>query len=279
MVPLNRTTSLLRSALRNVFSRSRVERDLDTDVHAYADLLTDEKVRAGMSRDDARRAALVELGGIERVKDEVREIRSGALLETTARDIRYAVRTLARSPGFTIVAITALALGIGATTAIFSVVNGVLLRPLPYRDPERLVVVLHEGRNPVAPANYLDWKRQNSVFSTMGAAQFWSGNVTGESTERVQGLEVTSDVLAMTGIRPLLGRVFRPEDDAPSGDRPIVLSWGYWQRRFAGTRRRARQVADRGWRVVYGRRRDASRLRLSNVLGHGRPNVDAARVR
>ena len=234
MSPFSQTPSRLRSALRNLFTRPRIEHELDADVRAYVELLTDEKVRAGMNRNDARRAALVELGGIERVKDEVREVRSGALLETTARDIRYAIRTLVRRPGFTVVAVIALALGIGATSAIFSVVNGVLLRPLPYRDPNRLVVILHEGRNPVAPANYLDWKRQSSLFSSFGAAEYWSGTVTGDVPESVHGLKVTSEVLAMTGVSPLIGRSFRADDDVPTGDRPIILSWGYWQRRFAG---------------------------------------------
>jgi predicted permease len=230
MSPLAR----IRAFWRNLFSKSRVEYDLDEHVRSYADLLTAEKINAGMSPADARRAALVELGGIEHVKDEVRDVRSGALLDTTAQDLRYAARTLIRRPGFAIVAVTALALGIGATTAIFSVVNAVLLRPLPYADPDRLVVLLHDARNPVAPANYLDWKRQNTVFASVGAAEHWAGNVSGDVPERVQGLRVTSDVLAMTGIRPLMGRLLRPEDDAPSGERPIVLSWGYWQRRFAG---------------------------------------------
>ena len=161
MATITQMLSLARSALRNLISRSRVDRDLDENVRAYADLLAAEKVRAGMAPDAARRAALVEVGGIERVKDEVREVRSGAMLDTTARDVRYAVRTLVRRPAFTVVAVTALALGIGATTAIFSVVNGVLLRPLPYRDPGELVTLLLDGRNPVAPANYLDWKRQS----------------------------------------------------------------------------------------------------------------------
>ena len=230
----NGSFARLRSLWRNVFSKSRVEHDLDETVRSYADLLTAEKISAGMPPAEARRAALVELGGIEHVKDEVRDVRSGAVLDTTAQDLRYAARTLIRRPGFTIVAVTALALGIGATTAIFSVVNGVLLRPLPYADPDRIVVLLHDARNPVSPANYLDWKRQNTVFASVGAAEYWAGNVSGDAPERVQGLRVTSDVLAMTGIRPLMGRLMRPEDDAPSGEQPIVLSWGYWQRRFAG---------------------------------------------
>jgi putative ABC transport system permease protein len=233
MSPLS-TFSRARSLWRNLLGKSRVESDLDEHVRSYADLLTEEKVRAGMSPDQARRAALVELGGIEHVKDEVRDVRSGALLDTTAQDLRYAVRTLVRRPGFAIVAITALALGIGATTAIFSVVNAVLLRPLPYAEPDRLVVLLHDSRNPVSPANYLDWKRQTTVFSAVGAAESWGGNVSGDAPERVHGLRVSSDILSMTGIRPLIGRVFRPEDDQPAGEQPLVLTWGYWQRRFSG---------------------------------------------
>jgi putative ABC transport system permease protein len=225
---------LVRSAIRNLFSTSRVDRDLDESVRGYADLLAAEKMRAGMSPGDARRAAMIEIGGIERVKEEVRDVRSGMLLDTAARDIRYAVRTLLRRPAFTFVAVAALALGIGATTAIFSVVNGVLLRPLPYRDPDALVTILLDGRNPVAPATYLDWKRLASKFSAMGAAENWGGNVSGEVSEHVQGLRVTSDVLTMTGVRPVLGRIFRPDDDLPNADNPIVLSWGYWQRRFGG---------------------------------------------
>ena len=156
------------------------------------------------------------------------------MLETLVRDVRYAVRVLTTHPSFTIVAVAALALGIGATTAIFSVVNGVLLRPLPYADPDRLVVLLHDSHDPVAPANYLDWKRQSTVFSSVGAAEYWAGNVMGDLPERVQGLRVTSDILRMTGVRPILGRLLLQEEEAPSADRPAVLAWGYWQRRFGG---------------------------------------------
>ena len=156
------------------------------------------------------------------------------MFETLARDVRYAVRVLTTHPSFTIVAVAALALGIGATTAIFSVVNGVLLRPLPYADPDRLVVLLHDGHDPVAPANYLDWKRQNTALSSVGAAEHWAGNVMGDVPERVQGLRVTSDILRMTGVRPVLGRLLLPEEEAPSAERAAVLAWAYWQRRFGG---------------------------------------------
>jgi putative ABC transport system permease protein len=225
----------MRSLWRNLFTRRQAERDLDDELRAYAELLAAEKVRAGLSPDDARRSALVELGGLERVKDEVRAVRAGAALETTVQDVRYAVRTLVKRPAFTMVAVTALALGVGATTAIFSVVNGVLLRPLPYRDPDGLVAVLHDTRDPVSPANYLDWKRQATVFSSVGAAEYAAGIVSGEAPERVQGLRVTSDVLAMTGVAPALGRLLLPDDEAAGAGRATVLAWGYWQRRFAGS--------------------------------------------
>ena len=226
----------VRALWRNILTKQHVERELDAEVDAYAALLAEEKQRAGANPDEARRLALVELGGIARVKDDVRDARAGAFLETLVQDIRYAARTLIKRPSFTIVAITALGLGIGATTAIFSVVNGVLLRPLPYADPDRLVTLLHHGQDPVAPANYLDWKRQTTMFSSMGAAEYWSGNVVGDITERVQGLRVTADILQMTGVQPILGRIFVPEDEAASAERPAVLAWGYWQRRFAGSR-------------------------------------------
>ena len=151
------------------------------------------------------------------------------------QDLRYALRQLRKNPGFTAVAVLTLALGIGANTAIFSVVNAVLLRPLPYKDDGRLVVVLHNGRNPVAPGNFADWQKQNHVFESMGAAEMWSPNLTStDNPEKLSGLRITSDILPLLGVQPLLGRVFLPEEQDPGKEQEVVLSYGLWQSHFAG---------------------------------------------
>ncbi len=228
-------TSRLASLWRNLVHKKRSERDLDDEVRAYAAILEDENVARGLPPEEARRQALIAMGGMEQVKEDVRAVRMGALLETVGQDVRYGVRTLARTPGFTTAAVLALALGIGATTAIFSVVDAVLLRPLPYREPARLAVLLHRGRNPVAPANFLDWKRDASSFEAMGAADFWQANLTGVDTpERVQGLHVTANLLPMLGVPPLIGRLFAPDEDAPGREHTVVLGYRLWQRRFGG---------------------------------------------
>ncbi len=153
------------------------------------------------------------------------------------QDLRHGARSLRRSPGFTAVAVIALALGIGANTAVFSVVNAVLLRPLAYRDPGRLVTLLHDGSNPVAVANYLDWRDQSRSFETIAAADYWRPNLTGvDAPEHLYGLKVTQNLLPMLGIEPLLGRVFVPGEDQPGAEHETILSYGLWQRRFNGDR-------------------------------------------
>ena len=134
-------------------------------------------------------------------------------METLLQNLRYTMRALRKSPGFTAVAVITLALGIGANTAIFSVVNAVLLRPLPYKDDSRLVVILNKGRNPVAPANFIDWRSQSQSFSQMGAAEYWTPNLTGtDNPEKLWALHVTPDIFPMLGVQPLLGRMFLPEE-------------------------------------------------------------------
>jgi predicted permease len=156
-------------------------------------------------------------------------------LQHLARDLRYAARGLRRTPVFTAVAVLTVALGIGANTALFTVVNAVLLRPLPYRDPGGLVTVLHTGANPVAPANYADWRDQSHSFEAMAAAEYWSPNLTGsDPPEHLNGLHLTANLLPMLGIPPALGRVFVSGEDREGAEHEVVLSYRLWQRRFAG---------------------------------------------
>jgi predicted permease len=227
--------SRVRSLWRNLTLKEQVEADLHSEVEVYVEELTAEKVRRGMPPEAARRAALIETEGVEQVKEQVRDARTGALLEVTAQDVKYGWRMLRKNPGFTLAAIVALALGIGANTAIFSVVNAVLLRPLPYRNPDQLVVVLHGGNSPVAPANYLDWKKQSQTFQEMGAAEYWSPNLTGgDRPERVWALRLTASLFPVLGVNPLMGRVFGEADETTGRDQVVVISYGTWQRRFGG---------------------------------------------
>src|SRR5262249_30198539 len=157
------------------------------------------------------------------------------LMGSGLEDLRYGARTLYKNSGFTAVAVVTLAVGIGANTAIFSAVNAVLLQPLPYKDPGRLVVVPHGGHNPVAPANFIDWRNQNSVFERMGAAEYWTPNLTGgDSPEKIWALQLSPDILPLLGVEPALGRVFLPEEDNPGRNHEVILSYALWQRRFSG---------------------------------------------
>ncbi|MGA9770145.1 MAG: ABC transporter permease [Blastocatellia bacterium] len=156
-------------------------------------------------------------------------------MESLIQDIRYGFRMLLKNRSFTIIAIFALALGIGANTAIFSVVNAVLLRPLPYHDPARIMTVLHEEAGPVAPANYFDFRNQQTVFESIAAAQYWTANLTGrDRPEQINGLQLTADMFHLLGVSPALGRTFTDGEDQPGNERVLVLSHRLWQRRFGG---------------------------------------------
>ena len=147
--------------------------------------------------------------------------------------IRYAARVLRRNAAFTAMVVLVLALGIGVNTAVFSVVYSVLLKPLPYRDPGRLVVALHEGRFPVSPAVFLDYKAQVHAFERLAAAQAWGGTLAGaDQPEVISGLQVTANLVPMLGIEPLFGRSFTPEEDQPGARRVLLLSYQLWRRRF-----------------------------------------------
>jgi putative ABC transport system permease protein len=151
------------------------------------------------------------------------------------QDLRFGMRSLLRTPGFTLVAVITLALGIGANTAIFSVVNAVLLRPLAYKNPDRLVTILHDSSSPVAVANYYDWRDQSHSFEAMAAADYWGSNLTGsDPPEHLLGLRVTQNLFPMLGVEPMLGRTFVPGEDGKGREHEVVLSYSLWQRRFDG---------------------------------------------
>ncbi len=160
-------------------------------------------------------------------------------MDTLLRDLRYSLRLLVKEPGFTSLAVLTLALGIGATTAVFTVVDSVLLRPLPYKDSDRLVVALHgpEASAPVSPADYFDYKKNSRAFSGLAAAQAWGVTLGGgERPERLDGLKVSANLLDVLGVAPLLGRGFRQGEDQPGQDQVVVLGYSLWQRRFGGDR-------------------------------------------
>jgi putative ABC transport system permease protein len=230
------------SLFRNLFRRRRVETDLDAELRAHLDLLIDENLSAGMSESDARRAARRELGHIDLLKAQVREVRMGAMLEQTLQDVRYGVRMLRRDRGFATVAILTIALGIGANTAIFSIVNGVLLRPLPYRDPSRLAMLLHNNTKENKPQDFLayqtflDLREQNKSFIDLaGITPVWRfGLGTEEGRETLQGYYVSASFFSLLGVEPIQGRSFLPDEDKQGGKPAVILSYRLWQRIFEG---------------------------------------------
>jgi len=233
---------MLRALLRNLLRRRQVEHDLDQEVRTYADMLADEKAHGGMSRQEAERTARIELGGIEQVKEQVRASRSGAWLDQLAADLRYAVRTLRRNPGFAAVTVITLALGIGANTALFSVVNALLLRALPYKDAERLVYVTefwpHEPVVPAPPSpDFTNWRAHARSIEDI-QAYGGGGNVTlttGGEAERIVGTTVTAGLLDMLGVQPALGRNFTLDEDRPGAPPVVILGYRVWQRHFGGS--------------------------------------------
>jgi putative ABC transport system permease protein len=226
--------SRLRSWLNPLLKRNRLESDMDAELRFHIDAYAEDLIRKGVPRVEAARRARIEFGAIESTKEECREATGATLLENFVQDLRYGARSMRRAPGFTIVAIVALALGIGANAAIFSVVNAVLLRPLAYQDSNCLVTILHKGDDPVAVANYIDWRDQNRSFETMGAADYWFTNLTGiDAPERLPALKVTQNLLPMLGVQPILGRLFVEGEDRVGAEHEVILSYNLWQRRFS----------------------------------------------
>jgi len=225
--------------LRALFRAKAVDRELDEELRFHLERQILKYLDSGLTRDQAERRVRMEFGGLAQVKEECRDARGINLLETFLRDLCYGLRTLRQSPGFTSVAMVTLALGIGATTAIFSVVYAVLLRPLPYKDPGALVVLNETtpkvGLVSVSYPNFLDWRAQSHAFTQMAIVHNDEFNLAGiDQPEDVSGCAVSPNFLAMLGVRPLLGRDFDASEEKP-GTRPVVLlSYHLWQSHFGG---------------------------------------------
>ena len=225
---------------RNLFKRTTVEQELSAELAQAFEFLVETKIRDGTSPSEARRLAAIELGGVEQLKEEIRESRAGYNLEGLCRDVRFGLRMLLKTPGFTVVAVATLALSIGANTAIFSLVNGVLLRPLPFPDAQRIIYI--EGKNPAAGISesnisfldFTDWSQQTDLFASTAA--YWTGEAhlgaDGAEPERVPRAGVTTGFFSVLGVQPVLGRTFVPEDDKGWPQSVAIISHGLWKRRF-----------------------------------------------
>jgi predicted permease len=228
-------------ALRSILRRRRMDDELTEELEHHLDRQIDEGLNAGLSRRDAGHAARRALGDIEGAKEQIRDGRSGAWIDQVRRDARFSVRAMMRRPGFTCLAVLTIGLGIGATTAIFSVTDGVLFRPLPFAEADRLVAVwerrpaFNRPRLEAAPLNYVDWTRDAKSFDALTAYFFDSMSLTGSGTpERLPVAAVTPNFMSVLGVRPLAGRAFEFPDGTPGQAATTVLSYGLWQRRFGG---------------------------------------------
>jgi putative ABC transport system permease protein len=233
---------VIRGGVRALLHKQQGERDLDEELRAYVESAAEQKMRTGMSREDAWRAARVEMGSLEGLKEDVREVGGEVTLESFAQDVRYGVRMLRRNPGFTSIAVLALALGIGANTAMFSVIEAVLLRPLPYNDTKELVRVAstweRDGVTATyssSPPDFFDWRDQSRSFASMFAYQIGENALTGRGeAKRVRTVMTTAEMFATLQVRPVLGRGFLAEENRKSANHVVVLSHSLWQAEFGG---------------------------------------------
>ena len=224
-----------------ILRRSREDRELDEELRFHITQETQLRMERGESADAAWRSARRDFGNITLAKEVTRQMWGWTAIERAAQDLRFAVRMLARNAGFTVLALTALALGIGATSAMFTVVNSVLLRPLAFRNPGRLVMVWEvqpsKRTNVVQTQNFLDWRARNRAFENIAALfQIPTNLEIGGEAVQLPGLRVTAGFFEILGTPPLLGRAIRREDDVPGAPSVVVLSYGLWQREFGGRR-------------------------------------------
>jgi putative ABC transport system permease protein len=233
--------SRLRSWMRATLLRSRMESEMDAELRFHMEAHAEDLIRGGVPRQEALRRARLEFGGIDRAKEECREARGANLIETLAQDMRFGARMLRKNPGFAVVAILTLALGVGVNTTIFSLVSAFLLRKPPLSDPDRVMMLRSKNpaqvwaadRYPVSVPDFIDWRTQSTSFAGVAGASFEDLTLSGEAEpERVPGGRVSSEYFSVLGITPVLGRAFTLGEDQPGRQHVAMLSEGLWRRRF-----------------------------------------------
>jgi hypothetical protein len=229
------------SRIRGWFTIRRLDEDFQQELDSHLALLTEENLRRGLVPEQARRAARLRLGGLTQLRETHRELQGLPWLETLIQDVRYALRTLRKNLGFTTVAVLTLALGIGANTAIFSVVEGVMLAPLPFSQPDRLMAIWESHPNAphvwISYPNFRDWQRNARSFQQMVAFAWQGSGLTSPGTpEHVEGMFISAGFFNTLGVRPALGREFSPQEDQHGGAPVVMISHRLWRNRFAGSR-------------------------------------------
>jgi predicted permease len=232
----------IRSWLRAILRRSRLEYDMDTELRFHLEAYAEDLVRSGVSRGEAWRRARLEFGGVEAMKEECREARGANIMENLIQDLRYGLRVLLKNPGFAIICVTTLALGIAVNATMFSMVSAFLLRRPPGRDVERVVVISSVNpapsflpdADPVSAPNYLDWRHANHVFEDVAASDpYRTTNLTGHGeSEAVSSAAVSANYFRVLGVSPELGRTFADGEDQPGRDHVVILKHDLWTRRF-----------------------------------------------
>jgi MacB-like periplasmic core domain len=238
---MSRSVSRAWSRVLGTLGLRRGDGELREELEAHVQLLTDENIRRGMTPEEANRQARIRFGNVSAMQERYKDQRGLPFVELVFQDLRFAFRSFMRSPRFTLPALTALALGIGATSAIFSVVRGVILEPLPYRDPDRIVAVWenrldrNRPRNVIAAANFVAWRERNKSFEYLGMIGPARQNIelNGQPSE-VAGFAASSDAMAALGTQPQLGRLYTPEEDLEGAPRVVVISHEFWQTRLGG---------------------------------------------
>jgi putative ABC transport system permease protein len=227
--------------VRSLFRKKAVEGELDSELRFHLEMQARQNIAKGMRADEAHYAARRLFGPLDQMKEECRDERRVNLIETFGADIRHGVRLLAKNPGFTVTAVATLVLGIGANTAIFSVINAALLRPLPFPDPDRVVLVFetrvqnNANAIPAAPGTFADWRVQAQAFQALAATADTELNMLSQGEpERVKAQYVSANFFDLLGTRPMLGRGFRTDEDLPGATPVAIITNGLWKQRFGG---------------------------------------------